>query len=57
MNDDVEPICLPWGEKISDKVVGEQAYVVGWGATEFGERREIGHQSRQHNLNVYFKLF
>ena len=52
MNDDVAPICLPWGEKISDKVVGEQAYVVGWGATEFGESREIGHQSRQHNLNV-----
>jgi len=35
MNLNVAPICLPWGEKISEKVVGKQAYVVGWGATEF----------------------
>ena len=33
----VVPICLPWGEKISEKVEGKVATLVGWGATEYGE--------------------
>ena len=33
----VVPICLPWGEKISEKVEGKAATLVGWGATEYGE--------------------
>jgi len=34
-NANVVPICLPWGEKISEKVEGKAATLVGWGATEY----------------------
>jgi len=34
-NANIAPICLPWGEKISEKVEGKAATLVGWGATEY----------------------
>ncbi|KAK8767401.1 hypothetical protein V5799_005822 [Amblyomma americanum] len=38
----VQPVCLPFGPLATETLEGSNAFIVGWGATKFGECKVQG---------------